>query len=120
MLLVTNDVDEALLLADRVLILNPDGTLGPEFEVDLPRPRDRMALNDDPVFKALRAEITQYLLDVGIAAKAPRPCRQLPDVTPRHRAAARPTPRRRRAVADEPLPASSRSSTRSIRRRRVR
>ncbi|TPE53628.1 ABC transporter ATP-binding protein [Amaricoccus solimangrovi] len=81
--MITNDVDEALILADRVLVLNPDGTLGPDVTVTLPRPRDRMALNDNPVFKAMRAEITQYLMDVGIAAKAPA-VRQLPVVTPRH------------------------------------
>ena len=69
-LMITNDVDEALILADRVLILNPDGTMGPDVAVGLPRPRDRMALNENPVFKALRAEITQYLMDVGIAARA--------------------------------------------------
>jgi nitrate/nitrite transport system ATP-binding protein len=82
-LMITNDVDEALILADRILILNPDGTLGPDVAVTLPRPRDRMALNENPVFKALRVQITQYLMDVGIAAKAPA-VRQLPVVTPRH------------------------------------
>lgn len=81
--MITNDVDEALILADRVLVLNPDGTLGPDVKVTLTRPRDRMALNDNPVFKALRSQITQYLMDVGIAAKAPS-VRQLPVVTPRH------------------------------------
>ena len=82
-LMITNDVDEALILADRVLVLNPDGTMGPDITVTLPRPRDRMALNDNPVFKALRIQITQYLMNVGIAAKAPA-VRQLPVVTPRH------------------------------------
>ena len=98
-LMVTNDVDEALILADRVLILNPDGTLGPDVKVTLPRPRDRMALNDNPVFKALRAEITQYLMEVGIAAKAPS-VRQLPVVTPRHSLPSA-YARASRAVADE-------------------
>lgn len=82
-LMITNDVDEALILADRVLVLNPDGTMGPDVKVTLTRPRDRMALNENPVFKGLRTQITQYLMDVGIAAKAP-PVRQLPVVTPRH------------------------------------
>lgn len=82
-LMITNDVDEALILADRVLVLNPDGTMGPDVAVTLPRPRDRMALNDNPVFKALRIQITQYLMNVGMAAKAPA-VRQLPVVTPRH------------------------------------
>ena len=82
-LMITNDVDEALILADRVLILNPDGTMGPDLRVTLPRPRDRVALNNNPVFKALRAEITQYLMNVGIAARTPL-VRQLPVLTPRH------------------------------------
>jgi nitrate/nitrite transport system ATP-binding protein len=64
-LLITNDVDEALLLADRVIPLNPgpSATLGPEFKVGIARPRDRGALNDDPEFRRLRAAITRYLLD---------------------------------------------------------
>jgi nitrate/nitrite transport system ATP-binding protein len=65
--LITNDVDEALLLADRIipLTLGPSATLGPEFKVTLPRPRDRGALNDDAEFRRLRAAITRYLLDAG-------------------------------------------------------
>ncbi len=81
--LVTNDVDEALVLADRIVCLNPDGTLGADFPVQLPRPRDRTAMNDDPAFKSLRADVTAYLMDVGIAAKVAE-TRQLPAVTPRH------------------------------------
>lgn len=81
--LITNDVDEALVLADRIACLNPDGTLGEVFKVDLPRPRDRVMMNEAPAFKALRAAVTAYLMDVGIAAKTPE-TRRLPDVTPRH------------------------------------
>jgi nitrate/nitrite transport system ATP-binding protein len=81
--LITNDVDEALVLADRILCLNPDGTLGQEFKVALARPRDRSALNDDAQFKELRADVTAYLMDVGIASKLPE-TRLLPSVTPRH------------------------------------
>lgn len=81
--LVTNDVDEALVLADRILCLNPDGTLGAAFKVDLPRPRDRGEMNDDPDFKALRADVTAYLMDVGIKGKV-EGTRLLPSVTPRH------------------------------------
>ena len=81
--LITNDVDEALVLADRIICLNPDGTLGAEFKVTLPRPRDRAAMNNDAVFKSLRADVTAYLMDVGIAAKVPE-TRLLPAITPRH------------------------------------
>ncbi|MEL6476884.1 MAG: nitrate ABC transporter ATP-binding protein [Pseudomonadota bacterium] len=81
--LITNDVDEAILLADRIIALNPDGTLGDQFEVNLPRPRERTAMNHDTVFKALRGKVTQYLMDVGIAAKV-EGTRVLPNVTPIH------------------------------------
>jgi len=81
--LITNDVDEALLLADRIIPLNPDGTLGAEFKVSIPRPRVRTAMNSDAVFKRLRAEVTKYLMDVGIAAKVAE-TRTLPQVTPIH------------------------------------
>ncbi|MEX0285552.1 MAG: ABC transporter ATP-binding protein [Paracoccaceae bacterium] len=81
--LITNDVDEAILLADRIIPLNPDGTLGTEFKVSIPRPRDRTAMNHDEQFKALRADVTKYLMDVGIEAKA-EGTKVLPDVTPIH------------------------------------
>ena len=82
-ILITNDVDEAIVLADRIIALNPDGTLGEEFKVSLPRPRDRSAMNHDETFKTLRASVTNYLMDVGIQAKA-EGTRNLPDVTPIH------------------------------------
>ena len=81
--LITNDVDEALVLADRILTLTPEGTLGAEFTVTLTRPRQRAAMNHDPGFKALRAEVTGYLMDIGIRTKT-GDSRILPDVTPRH------------------------------------
>ena len=81
--LITNDVDEAILLADRIIALNPDGSLGEEFRVGLERPRDRSAMNHDETFKALRARVTTYLMDVGIEAKA-EGIRQLPNVTAIH------------------------------------
>ena len=81
--LITNDVDEAIVLADRIVALNPDGTLGREFRVSIPRPRERGAMNHDETFKRLRADITGYLIDVGIKAEAGG-SRSLPDVTPIH------------------------------------
>ncbi|MEM9048778.1 MAG: ABC transporter ATP-binding protein [Pseudomonadota bacterium] len=81
--LITNDVDEAIILADRIIALNPDGTLGRAFRVNIPRPRDRAEMNHHEGFKALRAEVTKYLMDVGIEAKV-EGSRILPDVTPIH------------------------------------
>ncbi len=85
--LVTNDVDEALLLADRIipLTVGPGATLAKEFVVDLPRPRDRTASSHDPAFKRLRAEITQCLMDMGIAEGGDADDgRTLPNVIPVH------------------------------------
>ncbi|WP_243613181.1 ABC transporter ATP-binding protein [Shimia aestuarii] len=81
--LITNDVDEAIILADRIIALNPDGSLGAEFKVTIPRPRDRSAMNHDESFKRLRAQVTTYLMDVGVEAKV-EGSRELPDVTPIH------------------------------------
>jgi nitrate/nitrite transport system ATP-binding protein len=63
-LLITNDVDEALLLADRIvpMTVGPKATLGPSFKVGLARPRDRKGVNHDDEFKRLRKEILGYLL----------------------------------------------------------
>lgn len=65
--LITNDVDEAILLADRIIPLKPGAkaTLGPEFIVPFARPRDRGELNHDDDFIRLRAEVTEYLMEVG-------------------------------------------------------
>ena len=82
-ILITNDVDEAILLADRIIPLNPDGTLGDPVTVTIPRPRDRMAMNTDEGFHKLRAQVTNYLMDVGVQAKVEE-TRKLPDVTPIH------------------------------------
>ncbi|MGD2131495.1 MAG: nitrate ABC transporter ATP-binding protein [Maricaulaceae bacterium] len=65
--LVTNDVDEALLLADRIIPLTtgPGATLDEAFEVDLPRPRNRHDLNHSQEFKQLRATITERMIELG-------------------------------------------------------
>jgi len=66
-ILITNDVDEAILLADRIIPLTPGpkATLGPEFKVNLARPRDRAAMNSSDEFIRLRSEVTRYLMDIG-------------------------------------------------------
>ena len=64
-ILITNDVDEALLLADRVIPLTPApaATLGDEFEVNIPRPRLRSLMSENTKFVKLRAGITSFLID---------------------------------------------------------
>jgi len=67
-ILITNDVDEAIYMADRIIPLTPgpNATLGPHYKVDIPRPRSRTELNTNPEFIRLRAEITEYLINVGM------------------------------------------------------
>lgn len=70
--LITNDVDEGILLADRIIPLSrgPRATLGPSVAVNLPRPRDRKAINHDPRFRSIRNEVIAYLLG---SKPAPKP-----------------------------------------------
>ena len=84
--MITNDVDEALLMADRIvpLTVGPSATLGREFVVDLERPRDRATINFDPAFRSLRNDITQYMLDLNEEVRQARPTGNftMPDVAP--------------------------------------
>ena len=84
-ILVTNDVDEALLLADRIAVLTPapSAKIGQIFPVTLPRPRDREAVNDSPEFQALRTRIVNYLGSLaGEKAAKGSDFGHLPNVTP--------------------------------------
>jgi nitrate/nitrite transport system ATP-binding protein len=62
-LMITHDVDEAVLLSDRIVMMTngPMATIGEVLPVDLPRPRDRLALADDPRFIAARAKVMAFL-----------------------------------------------------------
>lgn len=87
--LITNDVDEAILLADRIVPLLPGrpATLGREFAVPFARPRDRSELNHDDAFIALRAEVTAYLMEAGAARGGEEPAvLRLPELRPAGRA----------------------------------
>jgi nitrate/nitrite transport system ATP-binding protein len=109
-LLITNDVDEALLLADRVipLTMGPEATLGPAFLIDKPKPRNRHLINHDPDFKRLRARIIEFLLDCGAQRKMVIQKKlTLPDLEPEdltHRGPAlfnKPRPRRKNSTRRE-------------------
>ena len=63
--MITNDPDEGILLADRIIPLTagPGATLGPEIKIDLPRPRDRKAINHHHRFKEIRRDLITFMLD---------------------------------------------------------
>ncbi len=85
-LLITNDVDEGIYMADRIIPLRPgpNATLGPEFKIDLERPRDKTAMNDNPNFKKTRNSIIEYLMDIGNERRSEdKEQFILPDLTPK-------------------------------------
>jgi nitrate/nitrite transport system ATP-binding protein len=61
--MVTHDVDEALLLSDRVVMLTngPESNIGQILTVDLPRPRQRMEVVKHPDYYPMRSEIINFL-----------------------------------------------------------
>jgi nitrate/nitrite transport system ATP-binding protein len=62
-LMITHDVDEAVLLADRIVMLTngPAATIGEILDVDLPRPRKRLELAGHPTYIAARATVLEFL-----------------------------------------------------------
>ncbi|CAG2534758.1 MULTISPECIES: ABC transporter ATP-binding protein [Maribacter] len=85
-LLITNDVDEGIYMADRIIPLKPgpNATLGPEFKIDIERPRDKTAMNDNPVYKKTRNAIIEYLMDIGEERKTVSNVEyKLPELTPK-------------------------------------
>jgi nitrate ABC transporter ATP-binding subunit len=62
-IMVTHDVDEALYLSDRILLMTdgPEARLGRDLGVPLPRPRSRRAAVENPEYFKLRAEVIRFL-----------------------------------------------------------
>jgi nitrate/nitrite transport system ATP-binding protein len=62
-IMVTHDVDEAVLLSDRIVMMTngPAATIGEILTVDLPRPRDRLQLAHDPQYHQLRSQVLEFL-----------------------------------------------------------
>ena len=89
--MITNDVDEAIIVADRIVPLNPgpNASLGPTFAVDIDRPRRASELNQNETFKGLRNAVTNYLVAVRQksrrqqAAASDAPAVKLPDLQPK-------------------------------------
>jgi len=62
-IIITHDVDEAVLLSDRIVMMTngPEATIGEIVEVNLPRPRDRVALQSNPEYIRCREAILEFL-----------------------------------------------------------
>jgi nitrate/nitrite transport system ATP-binding protein len=66
-LMITHDVDEALFLSDRIVLMSngPKAQIAKTVTVDIPRPRSREDLVDDPRCQELRKQLVHYLITTG-------------------------------------------------------
>ncbi|KAA1174279.1 ABC transporter ATP-binding protein [Marinobacter salinexigens] len=64
-IMITHDVDEAVLLSDRIIMMTngPAATVGEDLHIDLPRPRNRVTLADDPTYVHYRQEVLKFLYE---------------------------------------------------------
>ncbi len=64
-IMITHDVDEAVLLSDRIVMMTngPAATVGEILDINLERPRDRLALAEDPEYTRLRSEVLKFLYE---------------------------------------------------------
>jgi nitrate/nitrite transport system ATP-binding protein len=80
-MMITHDVDEAVLLSDRIVMMTngPSATVGQILDVELPRPRERIALAGDARYNHYRQEVLTFLYEkqrkvepIGAGRSAPR------------------------------------------------
>lgn len=64
-IMITHDVDEAVLLSDRIVMMTngPAATVGEELRIELPRPRNRVALADNDTYVHLRQAVLTFLYE---------------------------------------------------------
>jgi nitrate/nitrite transport system ATP-binding protein len=64
-IMITHDVDEAVLLSDRIVMMTngPAATIGEVLTIDLPRPRERVKMANDPRYNYYRAEVLKFLYE---------------------------------------------------------
>ncbi|EEX93836.1 nitrate transporter system, ATPase component [Vibrio orientalis CIP 102891 = ATCC 33934] len=72
-IMITHDVDEAVLLSDKIVMMTngPAATIGEVLSIDLPRPRDRVALADDPQYQKYRQAVLRFLYEKQSKPTAP-------------------------------------------------
>src|SRR6185436_16678929 len=98
-LMVTHDVDEALFLSDRIVMMTngPEAEVGDVLEVNFPRPRERKAVMEHPEYYRLREHLIEFL---EVHAH-----RGTPHTAPPPASSSRSKPPAARQIASEPEPA---------------
>lgn len=99
-MMITHDVDEAVLLSDRIVMMTngPSATIGEILSIDLPRPRDRIALADDPRYNHYRQEVLRFLYEKQ---------RKLEHITPRHQPSQSPSAQSQPIAGSGSLPSDA-------------
>lgn len=74
-IMITHDVDEAVLLSDKIVMMTngPAATVGEVLQIDLPRPRDRVALADNPTYQKYRQSVLRFLYEKQTKTEAAKP-----------------------------------------------
>ncbi len=64
-IMITHDVDEAVLLSDRIVMMTngPSATIGEILDIPLDRPRNRVQLSDDALYHKLRRRVLSFLYE---------------------------------------------------------
>jgi nitrate/nitrite transport system ATP-binding protein len=80
--MITHDVDEAILLADRILLMTngPHARIAESVQVDIDRPRDRTHIIHQPAYYAIRNHLVEFLVQRSRSFRDQPP----PDYDPRH------------------------------------
>jgi len=74
-IMITHDVDEAVLLSDKIVMMTngPAATVGEVLDINLPRPRDRVALADNPTYQKYRQSVLRFLYEKQTKTEAAKP-----------------------------------------------
>ncbi|USD67524.1 ABC transporter ATP-binding protein [Vibrio sp. SCSIO 43136] len=78
-IMITHDVDEAVLLSDRIVMMTngPAATIGEVLDIELPRPRNRVELADNATYQSYRQSVLKFLYEKQAHVKpAPKPAKQ--------------------------------------------
>ncbi|ELU8561034.1 TPA: ABC transporter ATP-binding protein [Vibrio parahaemolyticus] len=79
-IMITHDVDEAVLLSDKIVMMTngPAATIGEVLEVNLPRPRERVALADDAQYQKCRQAVLKFLYEKQSKTEIPASKEDIP------------------------------------------
>jgi nitrate/nitrite transport system ATP-binding protein len=104
-MMITHDVDEAVLLSDRIVMMSngPAATIGEILHIDLPRPRDRITLAEDPRYNHYRQEVLRFLYEKQ---------RKLEHINSRQQPSQSPNAQSRPGVGSDSLPSGAANDVR--------